>query len=175
MFTFFLSKGVQETAWLNFSTFASVATGDHVWSTPSNAQTSNNSYATSTLSSADTSEYLHCTNCNPGIPSTSIISGIAMQFERSEGNTDPGVIFTNQITLIKGGSRVGSKNDSSVDWLLNDAYFSFGGSSDLWGQSFTPADVNATNFGVAIQAGCVGATVSEIARIDHVQVKIYYY
>lgn len=62
--------------------------------------------------------------------------------------TIPGVI-ENSIKIVKGG--VISGDDKSTGASLpteEDTYISYGGSSDLWGETWTAEDINNVNFGV---------------------------
>ena len=43
---------------------------------------------------------------------------------------------------------------SYADWSSTEGYKSYGGSSTTWNVSLTPADVNASNFGVAFTRIC---------------------
>jgi hypothetical protein len=67
---------------------------------------------------------------------------------------------------------VGSTVRSSVSlWQTNDKVVTHGGSADLWGDTWTAADVNASNFGVAISATDGTAT---LALVDHITMTVYY-
>lgn len=57
-----------------------------------------------------------------------------------------------KVRIIKGGT-VGATDKSSPDnWPETDAYTTYGSSTDLWGETWTSTDINATNFGFAIAA-----------------------
>ena len=57
-------------------------------------------------------------------------------------------------------------------WGAHDQTDSFGGASDLWGRSWTPADVNDSGFGVALYATASGDNGN--GYVDYVQVTVYY-
>lgn len=80
-------------------------------------------------------------------------------------------VADNIVKLVKGGAIGGTDRSASAHWGAAGAYQAFGGAADLWGNSLTPADVNATDFGVAISA--IVASGSQ-ARIDHIRMTTYY-
>jgi hypothetical protein len=55
-------------------------------------------------------------------------------------------------------------------WPDTDTYQMYGGSSDLWGTTWTPADINSPDFGFSFQADAENS----IASIDHVRTTVYY-
>ena len=55
----------------------------------------------------------------------------------------------NSVKLIKGGVIDGNEKATGA-FTTSDAYYSFGGETDLWGLSFTPDDINASDFGVVV-------------------------
>lgn len=70
----------------------------------------------------------------------------------------PSIDF-NSVRLIKGG--VISGDDKAAGSLTSsDASYSFGGAADLWGLSLSEADVEASNFGVAVSFIAVGYAFS---------------
>ena len=54
------------------------------------------------------------------------------------------------------------------------AYVSYGRISDLWGLSLTPADINASTFGVAISAQNIDAKSQNLAYINHIRMTVYF-
>lgn len=55
------------------------------------------------------------------------------------------------VKIVKAGSITGDDQSDEQDLTSSDAVYSFGGTTDLWGTTFTPAQVNAANFGAVIQ------------------------
>lgn len=146
--------------------------GSVAWSNPSNCVSSNDSRATS-LCDKNTSQYLHATNPNPAVPAGSTINGIEVRIERSAGAESAWNVLDVTVQLIKAGSRVGSNlNDGATAWPGTDTNKDYGGSSNLWGTTWTAAEVNASNFGVAIRANCLDGQRS--ARVDAVWINIHY-
>jgi hypothetical protein len=75
------------------------------------------------------------------------------------------------VKLIKGGSIGGTDQAGTGSWPTSDAYASYGNATDLWGRTWTTADINASTFGAAIAARVQNGTV----RVDHMRITVYYY
>lgn len=150
--------------------YASTADSDstlsgNAWSNPGNAAASDNAYATA---SSNGTQYLKATGFGFSIPTGATIDGIVVEWERktsSSGVTDKAV------RIVKAGA-VGSTDKSAAgDWPTTDTFKSYGGSTDLWGETWTAADINSANFGAAI------ATQSTLVRtnsVDSVRITVYY-
>ncbi len=82
----------------------------------------------------------------------------------------PAPAFDNSIRLIKGGTIVGNNlANTTTRWPYNDASVNYGGAANLWGTTWTLADINATNFG-----GAVSATIQQgTANIDHIAMTVW--
>ena len=75
------------------------------------------------------------------------------------------------VKLVKGGTIGGSDLANSTAWPTTDAYASYGGSSSLWGRTWTEADINSSSFGAAIAT----RVQNGIARVDHMRITVWYY
>jgi hypothetical protein len=143
----------------------STATSPH-WLNPTNVFASNNSYATWNGTTFGT---LTVENFGLNIPSDQQITGIEVLVEKSATNTG---VEDRGVRLRKNGTVVGnSLNDGTFDWPVTDTVFTYGSPTNLWGESWTPADVNAANFGLDFTAvSYIGGN----ARIDHIQIRVHY-
>jgi len=149
------------------------------WSNPSNAASSDNSYATASglISGAgsDTTHYLKATNFGFSIPGGATITGIKVEIERkATQNSD--LVKDNKIQLVKAGTIQSTNKATTTTWPTSDAVASYGGSSDLWSGSWTPSDINDSGFGVAIEAATKNVVMSntETASVDHIKITVYY-
>jgi len=148
--------------------------GSFSWSNPANVFTSNNSYASAYFSiSSQISYYLTAYNFSFGIPSNSVINGIVVDVERksdkASGIRDYSVkLFKDVVT----GGVGENKADTTNPWLTTDATKTYGTPTDLWGTTWTPANINSLNFGVGISARSYTGEV--YAYIDHIQITVYY-
>ena len=82
------------------------------------------------------------------------------------------------IYIIKANSFLGYQNKSKLDYWTGDfADYNYGGSSDLWGETWTAEDINDPDFGIAISVynyndGGGGPTITPL--IDYVRIIVYY-
>lgn len=149
------------------------------WASPGNITASDNNRATAALSKADISYYLKGTGFGFSIPSNARIDGITVEIERSIAEATNQYTYDYSVELIKGGVISGNNYADTVTlWPANsqDAYATYGGSSDLWGLTWTPADINSSNFGVAIQSENTvpSKPITETSQVDHMRITITY-
>lgn len=157
---------------------ASVTDGGASWTNPGNAASSNNSYATATIASGGTSSRLLATNFGFSIPTGATITGVKLEIEAkaSLGSSlwSDGTIGWNGHQIIKGGTRVGNGGGTTnKGWGTSDSYQSGGDSTFLWNTTLTPADVNASNFGISCPLANIGGS-SITASVDHIRLTVYY-
>lgn len=156
-------------------------TGSINWSGLSNVASDNNSYAScgtllGILSTINT-HFLNTSDFGFSIPSTATVCGIEVIVEKhASGLIIGSSIKDNNVSIIKGGSITGTNHASSASWTGSDVSVTYGSSTDNWGTTWTPADINAGNFGVAFSAklasGLAGLFLT--ANIDKVAIQVYY-
>lgn len=147
------------------------------YSPAANVTASDNVYATA----------VHCNCCDQNtqcltvtdfgftIPAGAAIDGIVLEVEKKRSAGTGGIVEDNGLQIMKGGVLTGpNKSQYGVDWPLTDTYVSYGGSTDLWGTTWTPADISASDFGVSLASisYICGATIT--TSIDHVRMTVYY-
>jgi hypothetical protein len=143
--------------------------GTPAWSNPTNAQYSDDQRATVALSAGQFSGSLLATGFGFSIPSTATVTGVVVEVEGFEGSGAGGAVW--RIYLLVGGTRTGDFKQASVP--ITESYVTLGSSTDLWGTTLTPTQVNGTGFGAEIIARAPtgwGTTVS----LDHVRITVYY-
>ena len=152
-------------------TFANQAFGGNAWGSPSNAGASDNSYAaTPSMGSGDISDRLLATNFGFSVPGGETVVGIVVEVERKASAAS--AIFEVDALLFKGGSSAGiTDHASGTPWPTTEAYATYGTASDLWGTTWTPAQINASNFGFGLVVTASGATAS--ASVDHIRITVY--
>lgn len=156
-------------------TFANDASyGTTAWTSPSNAASSNNSYASVLLSSFNSSQYLKATNFGFSIPSGATIDGIVVEVELKASSV--GYIRDSSVKIVKGGTASGTdkKRSPGVFWPNTDTVITYGGSTDLWGLSWSDTDINASDFGLAFSPSVDTGKTSITAYIDHIRITVYY-
>ncbi|VVB98829.1 von Willebrand factor type A domain protein [uncultured archaeon] len=164
------SGGPQSKNGGSFADSADIGTAS--WSSPSNAQFSDNLNATATLGSGVSSHYLKATGFGFSVPSNAVISGIEVRIEKSASGSN---VRDYSVHLLKGGSPSGNDDaDTSTNWGTSDSVITYGGSSDTWGTSWVPSDINNGNFGVAISARQSSGSSARAARVDYMNITVYY-
>lgn len=152
--------------------------GTLAWTNPNNASSSDNTYATVLINNPTvTTHYLKATNFGFSIPNGSTINGIVVEIERkSSSNTVSRFARDNVVKLVIGGSIVGSNYSLAAKWSTTESYFTYGGSSDLWGNTITVSDVNSSTFGVVLSASLsdTNKVRTETAYVDHIRITVYY-
>ncbi len=147
-------------------------TGTVGWVNAVNILTNDNANSTVTLSS-ETSTYLQATNFNFAIPSSATINGIQVTIGRYEsGQSSGNDVRDVDLRLVKAGTRVGtSQAATSTEWPTSEGAANYGSTSNLWGTTWTAAEINASNFGVSLS---VNSTNSRTAYVDYFQIIVTY-
>ena len=57
-------------------------------------------------------------------------------------------VIENSIKIVKTGTILGDEKSTSAAVSFTESYISYGGSSDLWGETWTAEDINDVDFGV---------------------------
>ncbi|WP_052480082.1 beta strand repeat-containing protein, partial [Flavobacterium hibernum] len=142
------------------------------WSSSGNITAEDNNYATVSLSSGSTSQYLRGTNYGFAIPSNATINGITVIINRRSVNNTG--IRDNRVSLVKGGIvQTLNKAVTGTNWTTSFSTNSYGGEADLWGSTWTAADINAANFGVVLSS-YNNNNSSRTASVDYIQITVAY-
>jgi Tfp pilus assembly protein PilX len=148
----------------------SAATG---WTNSTNVFTSNNVDASVALAANAQSANLDVTGFGFSIPSGATIVGIEADVERAASNSSS--IQDVNVLLLKGGSTSGiSEHASGSSWPTSDTVRTYGSTSDLWGTTWTTANINASNFGIRLKVKNLNTSSSRTAFVDHVNLTVYY-
>lgn len=146
--------------------------GTTAWATPSNLSVSDDFRATNVMGSAGVqSNYIKCTTFSFSIPSGATIDGIVVEFEKAyNGAANP--CKDNAVRIVKGGTIGSTDRSNGSNWTTTDTIISHGSSSDLWGETWTDSDINATGFGAALSAVAVGGVSQGL--VDFCRITVYY-
>ena len=147
---------------------ASVATGvgnDYDWDFPANAAVDDGGIARADLSCTGAysgrSFYLDSTGHGFTIPAGATINGILVEVKRYAGSTQS-AIYDVTLRILKAGAPVGTDKAAGSYWSATPGYTSYGGAADLWGTTWTPAQVNASGFGIRLQSADAGCDADQI-------------
>ncbi|MFY0672678.1 MAG: T9SS type A sorting domain-containing protein [Bacteroidia bacterium] len=146
------------------------------WSNTNNIYSENGFYASVNLSSSGAnrrSEYLEATGFGFSIPVGATIDGIEVTVAR-KGSANSSIRDRDVYLTKDGSSAVGTDYAvTGTNWLNTDDYATYGGSTDLWGTTWSVSEVNSANFGLLFQ--CRNrASGSRTAYVDNIQIKVYY-
>ncbi len=171
---------VQRDSSLGISVFAygglaidNAAVGTRSWS-PATIGNFNNNVVTSQSTSVTTTHYLEATQFGFAIPTGATVSGIKLEIGRASTGTGLS-IADSVVKLVKAGSVVGS-NRAATTTLWPTAGFrlkAYGGQTDLWGTTWTPAQINDGTFGCVLSASFLGANL-RTAAVNTMLMTIYY-
>lgn len=146
--------------------------GSVPWADNENVVAEDGAVASATVDMGMPSNYLAATEFGFTIPAGATIDGILVEVKRrSDGLSD---LRDARVRLIKGGTIQSTDKASASSWPGSLTYASYGGSADLWGNTWTAADINATDFGVAFAAELNGFVPPGGAEVDHIRITLYY-
>ncbi|MHA4808806.1 T9SS type A sorting domain-containing protein [Flavitalea flava] len=182
------------TADMNGTTSADLnSIGAFAWVNPSNAQTSDGTFATAgqllSLSLINpvsvTSHYLTETVFDFSvIPVGATILGVTVKIQHQfqsllSLNTH---VRDHSVKLLVAGTPTGTDHaltGPANNWSTTEGIITYGGPTDTWGVALTPAIVKSSNFGAAIAADLIGdAGISlglpTVAGVDDISIAITY-
>lgn len=146
--------------------------GTTAWTNPTNITASDDTYATGVVTFGVPTHYLKATNFGFSIPSGATIDGIVVEWERKATTNRGGGVLDNAVRIVKGGTIGSTDKSSAAAWSTGESFISYGSSSDLWGESWTDADINGSTFGAVISAktNSAGGT----GFVDSCRITVYY-
>jgi hypothetical protein len=148
------------------------------WSGTSNIAASDNTYMTVALDGSDPllddSRQVRATNFSPSlvVPAGAVVDGVEVEIERKASNASE--VKDVLVQLVSAGNLIGNNlADTGITWPNTDTVKTYGGSSNLWGATFTDTTINST-FGVAVSVITVGAG-AVTASIDRIRMTVTYH
>jgi hypothetical protein len=84
-----------------------------------------------------------------------------------------GALSDHTVQLLKAGTPVGTNKATASIWSTTSTTVTYGSASDLWGTTWLPADLNASNFGLRFAADSSGSA-SATASLDWVSIQVTY-
>lgn len=165
--TFVLNAQYSQTG----GTVSTIANGTS-WSNLSNALSSDNAYASTTINSSNTqSDYLVVTNFGFSVPTNETVTGVEVVIEKSRNNL---FTFVNDldVRLVQAGSLTGVSRAYGGGYPIFDLNYTYGSNIDLWGLGLTPSDINNSGFGVAIASNYIFGFGGTSVFIDAVTINV---
>lgn len=145
--------------------------GTQAWITPSNAGADDTIETDVDLAESELSDYLNLQNYGFSIPTGATINGIEVDAQQTyaAGSGCRGDAVTTDAILLKGGTPTGD-NKATGGNVSNATY---GGAADLWGTTWTPSEINATNFGMVVSYTATPEDTCTI-EVDFVGITVTY-
>jgi hypothetical protein len=148
------------------------SSGVVAWATPTNIEVQDGIYSTVALPANISSGSLKGSNYGFSIPGAATISGIVVTVYRLKSGS--GYAQDLNVLLMKAGVPVSADKSSAPLWPLGASSISYGSSSDLWGVTWTPSDINNSGFGVLFRVDEVSGSNSITAGVDFIGITVYY-
>jgi hypothetical protein len=152
-----------------------VVTGN--WTGLTNVGSQNNIYAQASVANTDITNYLKCTGYGFSIPAGATITGITVGPWLNSTYT----MRDNAMQLVKGGViqttnlAIGANIPNGGGALAaTPTQFTYGGSTNLWGNTWSAANINSASFGAAFAAQRGGFASTQQAAVDAMPITIDY-
>ena len=167
------------------STAATDSGGEFIsWTSPENILTLGGGEASVSLDNAQTSHYLKATGFGFSIPSSATITGIKLEIMGVQP-TEFARYADATVMLVKEGNITGDNKGTSdgTTFSFISVYVPYPVTSttDLWGTTWAPSDINAPNFGAALSMNCtdllpnLGCNDQGSFNVGHMRITVYYY
>lgn len=147
---------------------------DGTWADPQNIFADDGNVASSFFLNPPSSILTQDLNGNTfgfNIPDNAIIDGIVLEME---------VTFSNRwangfggMNLTKAGVNAGDNKDGTA--TVSSGVYTYGGASDLWGTTWTPADINDDGFGFNFWATYTSSPNDFSISIDYARITVYWH
>lgn len=161
-----------DTGYLYPSSVINSANGATAWSNPGNAVSDDGVFTSADLDQGS-SDFLFATGYGATVPAGATIDGILLEIKRKSIQT--GEITDDRVKLMKTAVSlsVQDKADTVTQWPTVSEYAVYGGATDKWLTTWTENEINASTFGVRIEAKETGVA-ADTAYIDVPRIKIFY-
>lgn len=153
-------------------TGATSGTGD-VWVTPMNITANDGTIVECYPSSASPSQDLIATNFGILIPDGAEVVGIKFEIEGAYLNLDGATHgYDIDVYAVKGGTKqTGHDKASATQWTGTPTLRAYGGAADMWSNTWSEAEVEASGFGVSFK---VDLDADDSFQVDYIQATVYY-
>lgn len=141
------------------------------WTNPGNITAHDNSAASA--SGGATTEFLQSSAHGFAVPAGSKILGIEVRVLAKNTSGGSTSIFT-AVHMVKGGTIGTATNGTDGSIELTDTYtvHTFGGPTDLWGETWSADDINSTNFGSVV---AFSTTIGSMGiDVDAMGIRVHY-
>src|SRR3989344_4008352 len=117
--------------------------------------------------------YLMATNFGLSVPTDATIDGILVDVERQSNDQVADVVSDYRVRIVKDGAIGETDRAKAGFWgFTANVVTTYGSPTDTWGETWTPSDINSSDFGFAI-AATIGDPAGD-ARADMIRIKVHY-
>ena len=78
------------------------------------------------------------------------------------------------VFALKGGARVGTNRGANTNLSSGVTGIVYGSSTDLWGTTWLPSDINAAGFGLEFTVQRTAMATGFVASVDYISITVYY-
>lgn len=151
------------------------AVGTIAWTNAGNVKARDAAYATAVLPSGTQTNWLIATGFGFSIPTAATIVGIQAQIYLFYTGT-PGFTVTTYPRLVKAGAiQSGAFTQQTGTGSYASGWIGYyGAATDLWGGTWTPADINNANFGFAQTFTNASSPSNVTAYVEFMQMSVWY-
>ena len=152
---------------------ASVAgIGTVAWTSTAQVTTQNDVGAVGSLGgSSRESQWLVTSGHGFTVPIDARVTGIEVSVRR---RSESARIADNGARLVVGGTVLATPDRAIAGaWSSTFSAVTYGGATDLWGRTWTPAEINAAGFGFALAVQHTGSG-PDAAHVDHVTITVHW-
>lgn len=166
-----LSSGpVHPASAVNDSSLGSIS-----WTNVWDSNSDNEAYAYAVLKGGQATYYIKATSYPFGIPTNATVNGINADIKIKSAK---GVVTDNRVSIVKNGVITTTNFADLINpWPTTGTYKSYGSSTNLWGLIWTPDEINADGFGIALSSrnpSKFNRFESDTSYVDTLKLKVYY-
>jgi len=131
-------------------TLAASGAGGTSWTNVDNIKAEDSSWARCDIDKNDVSQWCQGFGYNFNIPPSATIEGITV-FIKIDGEDDRKLTDSQIFLMDTAGGQKGTNHARNAPVSESTVTEIYGNSADLWGTTWTPADVNHSNFGAMLE------------------------
>jgi hypothetical protein len=151
----------------------SISGSSSTWANPNNMSTCDDAYASFAdlpNTTGTYTDYITISGFGISIPQSAIVTGILVEIERSDPNQQTSDY---SVRIIRKGVLGAAERSTGQAYPAADAFQSYGGSTDTWGETWSYKEIGSASFGVAIAAQRTATGGSTLGQIDNVRVTVF--
>jgi hypothetical protein len=149
--------------------------GSEAWVNPGNITADDGTNSEGAPAKDEQMNYLVGSNFGFNIPSGSTINGIEARVQCFDGSIDASPAHLTHAIIGKSNAALGSDLQvGNLDVTGTAADYTYGSATELWGLTWTAAEINASTFQFRISMNSDGSSGAGDPRVDAMWVNIHY-